>query len=89
MKYSSDEFFRLVDEVSRQGGVHLDETHDRVFHTKLTGKEVAGAEVVYCGEAALFEVPYDEGDAVKVCAVCDRIGLWPRNAAARAFGSGT
>lgn len=95
MHYRRDEFFRLLDEIEFQGGSHLDETHDNVYHTEFVGEKIKGHEVEYCGENALFEVPYfAEGDndtmrTVKVCAVDDRLGLWPRFAGASAPGQGS
>lgn len=94
MYYRRDEFFRLLDEVEFQGGALLDKTHDNVYHTEFTGedKRVQGHEVEYCGENALFTVPYfGEGDndtqlAIEVCAVDDCMGLWPRFANAEAPG---
>lgn len=92
MHYDQQEFFRLMEEVEFQGGEYLDELHDGIFHTKLTGDKVRGYEVAYCGEAALFEVPYEPMNKqgviakVKVCAVDDRMGLWPRFAGANAPG---
>jgi hypothetical protein len=88
MQYSTDEFFRLMAEIESQGGHHLDETHDPVYHTELAGKspQAEAHEVEYCGQNGLFLIPYNGGET-EVCAVCDRIGLWPRFAAARAPGS--
>jgi hypothetical protein len=96
-KYRQDEFFRLVETIENQGGSFLDETHDPVYHNKLTGDQLMGHEIKHCGENALFEVAYEPGGAasaalgemrlLKVCAFCDRIGAWPRHAEARAPGS--
>lgn len=95
MYYERDEFFRLLESIENQDGIHLDELHDNVYHSDLINDSGGkGVEVVYCGEAALFEVPYEAlGDhgvltTVKVCAVDDRLGLWPRFADANAPGTG-
>lgn len=96
MYYSQDEFFRLLDEIESQGGEHLDKTHENVYHTDFTGDSdaVKGHEVVYCGESALFLVPYAPMNAapgvmhsVEVCAVDDCMGLWPRFLDAEAPGT--
>lgn len=93
MQYRQDEFFRLLEAIELDGGTHLDEAHENVFHTKLTGDHVKGMEVAYCNESALFEIPYEGEDgavvSIKACAVDDRIGLWPRFAAAQAPGTGS
>jgi hypothetical protein len=93
MHYEQAEFFRLMESIENQGGVHLDEAHENVFHTKLAGDHVKGIEIGYCNESALFEVPYTGEDGVvtdiRVCAVDDRMGLWPRFADAQAPGSGS
>lgn len=96
MHYSPDEFLRLMEEIDFQGGEHLDETHDNVFHTEFTGDHegVKGLEIEYCGESALFEIPYGPQEkaqhngagVVKVCAVDDMVGRWPRFAEAEALG---
>lgn len=95
MYYERDEFFRLMESIETQYGIHLDEQHENVYHTELLNDSGAkGLEVVNCGQSALFEVPYEaRGDlgvltTLKVCAVCDRLGLWPRFADANAPGTG-
>lgn len=93
MKYPQDQFFRLMEEIEFQDGVHLDATCENRYVTPLTGDKVKGVEVAMCGENALFEVPYeplgsDTISKVRVCAVDDRVGLWPRFAGANAPGIG-
>lgn len=90
--YTQSEFFRLVEEVERQGGTHVDANHDIVVHDAL---ELAGQPPAAqnCNEPALFDVPYEPmGDdgilaTIRLCAIDDRIGLMPRFAAAKAPGN--
>jgi hypothetical protein len=100
LKYDEEEFFRLMGEVQRQGGQHLDETHEHVYHPKYSGDKTTEGQkpsgvLKYCNSNALFDVPYLNPDrsvsptaseSIKVCAVDDCIGLWPRFAAANAPG---
>lgn len=95
MRYSQNEFFKLVDAVEDQGGKLLPEIHENVYHTQFCGDKIKGEEVVYCGEEALLEIPYEGTDRngvelgvqpIKVCAVDDMVGRWPRFAAAGAPG---
>jgi hypothetical protein len=97
MYYSQNEFFRLMEAIEDQGGEHLDQTHDPIYHTDLAGDnpKVKGFEMVYCGLDVLFEIPYEgldkNGDEIGVqpitaCAVDDWIGRWPRFAHAKAPG---
>ena len=76
MHYDQAAFFRLMESIENQGGVHLDEAHENVFHTKLAGDHVKGIEIGYCNESALFAVPYTgedgvPGGVIRVCAVDD------------------
>ncbi len=96
MEYTADEFYRLMEAVEEQGGSHIDEVHDPVYHKKLTGDMIKGHEMTYCGEMAQFEIPYFGLDLkgkelpeqkLIVCAIDDRIGLWPRYASANAGGT--
>lgn len=94
MYYERDEFFRLMELIEDQGGTHLNEVHENVHHPALVNDAGGkGITVVYCGEAACFEIPYEAlGDlgvltTAKVCAVDDWLGLWPRYAAANAPGT--
>ncbi len=96
MRYKDEEFFRLMDAIEADGGQHLNERHGNVTHPELTGEHRLDEahEVHYCNVQAQFEVPYlyGENDAagvisfIKVCAVDDCIGLWPRYASANAPG---
>lgn len=96
MKYTQDEFFRLMEAIEEEGGEHLDETHDAMYHTKFTGDKMKGLEVHYCGLDVMFDVPYVGLDIngqpmqvqpVKVCAVDDMVGRWPRFSHANAKGT--
>lgn len=83
MFYSQQELVRLLDEVERQGGEHLDEAHENIIHGKLSGDKARGYEATYCGESMLFVLPYksfvgEEQQSVTVCANDDLMGLWPR-----------
>lgn len=100
MKYDVDEFFRLVDDVRDQGGTWLsDERHDHVFFPSFSGPKKPDGQLIngdlkYCGDYGLFDIPYLDQDksvsptpeSIKVCAVDDCIGLWPRFAKANAPG---
>lgn len=96
MKYDEKEFFSLLKEIKKQGGVHLDdEVHEHVYHPHFVGpKSAKGYTQTYCNSVALFDIPYLEQDntvspaieSIKVCAVDDCIGLWPRFKAANAPG---
>ena len=95
MYYNRDEFFRLMEAIEEQGGDHLDEIHEHVYIPDLinnSGRK--GIEALNCGASALFEIPYESvGEhgmltTAKACAVDDRLGLWPRFAAANAPGTG-
>lgn len=97
MYYEQNEFFRLMEAIEAQEGVHLDETHD-ISHYDFTGKDPMPDDlrvIRNCGQSALFEVPYaapdetDESKTLTVCAVDDRMGLWPRYAGANAPGQGS
>jgi hypothetical protein len=90
--YTKPEFLRLIEEVERQGGTYTDVSHDVIVHDDLFQTEDAPLIVQNCGEAALFDVPYEpmghDGtlDVVRLCAVDDLMGLMPRFAAANATG---
>lgn len=97
MRYTQDEFFRLMQAIEDQGGTHLDQTHDPVYHTEFAGShpQAKGVEITYCGLDVMFEVPYEGLDKhgadlgvqpVEVCAVDDWVGRWPRFADAAAPG---
>ena len=93
MKYTEDEFFRLMAEVQKQGGYHVDETHKDVYHKSFTGNLTTegvppDGTIGYCNNNALFKVPYIGSDKkITVCAVDDCMGLWPRFSDAQAPGS--
>lgn len=86
MQYKRNEFMRLLEALEDQGGTHLDELCEDRYFTEFAGPRVKGFELPMCGEMSVMEVPYDrrgDGDAiergtVKVCAVDDAVGLWPR-----------
>lgn len=91
MNYTKDEFFALVDAVEKQGGELTDdlcEPADYDFNlTKAQERTLGPLTFPACGNASVFEVPYDalnkEGDEVgvqpvKVCAVDDDMARWPR-----------
>lgn len=83
MNYSKDEFLALVSYVEDQGGVLLDElcaSHQYLIeHERRVSVTLPG-----CGNISTFEVPYESmmagvNDAtVRVCAVDDSMGRWPR-----------
>ncbi len=98
MNYTHDQFFRLVDAIEADGGVHLDVAHEKVFYDELCGGPIKDAlqgavDNNNCGESVLFDVPYVsilsatvlDGQVV-VCAKDDMMGLWPRYASANAKG---
>lgn len=87
-----DTFSSLVEAVERQGGELLAETHYEypiMYKIPGNGGRVKATEVpsTGCGQECLFMVPYEpepssggvtELERVKVCAVDDRMDLWPR-----------
>lgn len=92
MLYTEDEFMRLWKTIEDQKGTHIAEDHTDKFDTGLHMR------IEYCGFEAQFDVPYvyyppESEDAeeriVRVCAVDDRMGLWPRFASAEAKGVGS
>lgn len=96
-QYTQDEFFRLMESVAGQDGRYLNAIHEHVYHEELSGgpvHDVLQGQVKYCNESALFEVPYESHHesntvaTVRICAICDRMGLMPRFASAKAPGSG-
>lgn len=83
MNYNKDEFLDLMQQVEDQGGEHLDEMC--VAHKyNFTGKQSKPLTIAGCGNSSIFEVPYEPvgHDAtlakIKVCAVDDGMGWWPR-----------
>lgn len=86
MNYSSDQFLRLMEEVEEQGGEHLDELCTaRRF--EFCGDKIKPVTLPGCGNSSVFQIPYAATDKngrekgmqdVKVCAVDDALGYWPR-----------
>jgi hypothetical protein len=72
MDYTQSQFFRLMETVEDQGGEHLDlACEDRDF--EFVGDKATPSPLVrYCGESALFMVPYDPGEAVEVASYPQR-----------------
>lgn len=85
--YSRDEFFRLMQAVEDQGGEHLDEQCKATTY-EFSGERSKKVTLPSCGQSALFMVPVEPAEnemtgvmlppPVKVCAVEDLVGLWPR-----------
>lgn len=89
MKYTQEQFFRLLNEVEAQGGTYLDKVHEDSYYTELCGGPVTDVQMQHmanCRENSLFTVPYDGGE-LEVCAKDDMIGLWPRFKVAKATGA--
>jgi hypothetical protein len=90
VNYSKDEFYDLMEQVEAAGGEHLDEMCKMRSYEFCGDKLPDRAKVLPgCGESALFTVPYKTvkknsmGDVlvdseIKVCAVDDDMGRWPR-----------
>lgn len=89
MNYTEQQFVRLMEMVEAEGGEHLDEQcKGRRF--EISGEPYLKTQRVtlpYCGNSALFEIPYEKPvdgtnaavlDKVRVCALDDMVGLWPR-----------
>lgn len=86
IRYSQEQFFRLMDMVTEQGGRHLDEPHLPMYVKDWTGDMRESEEIVYCGQDTMFSVPYfykegEKREAV-MCALCDMMGYMPKFAAA-------
>lgn len=87
-RYSQDEFLDLIERVENAGGEHLKELCEPQTVAKWTGPHQKPMTFDCCGDEALFTVPYEaepHGEAalaqvkdIKVCAVEDAIGAWPR-----------
>lgn len=85
MKYSQNQFMRLIEAVEDQGGSYLDESCKPVRAFEFTGpnklKESEKA-LNYCGNQSMFEIPYEDEHGgkgtIKLCAVEDDLGNWPR-----------
>ncbi len=86
MNYSEPEFFALLEAVEGQGGEHLDE-QCKAKRYEFVGSDQKPVTLPSCGNNALFHVPYEARDAdgmelglhpLRVCAVEDDMGRWPR-----------
>lgn len=84
MDYTQDQFFALMDAIEEVGGRHLDGKCLPVKY-KFTGDQIKPDFLGGCKKEALFEIPYTKSaksvsqtNSIKVCAVCDDVGLWPR-----------
>ena len=77
MNYSKEEFFDLMTQAENQGAQHLDELcNDRVYEF---GGRVKPLRLRGCLNSSLFEVPFGDNEGVvRVCAVDDDMGRWPR-----------
>lgn len=75
MNYSKEEFFDLMEQAEEQGIEHLDEVCTPKQY-EFTGR-ARPVVMRACKNAALFAIPHDDG-VVKVCAVDDSMGRWPR-----------
>lgn len=88
MKYSQDEFLELMERVEYQGGSFLDDVHEKrvVRIPKQAEKGRRSTIELGCGHQSLFEIPYElenpgpagELGIIRVCAVEDDVGKWPR-----------
>lgn len=82
MNYTKDEFYDLMASAEEQGATHRTEVCSE------TAYDLGGRKPVKfrgCGNASLFDVPYEsivqdarEGVVERVCAVDDAMGRWPR-----------
>lgn len=85
MNYTPEQFFALIEAVEEQGGELTDDlcaarTYD------FCGEKSKPVTLSGCGNTSIFEVPYeaeDEGDVgelglLRLCGVCDDLGLTPR-----------
>ena len=83
MVYTEADFQRLVGAVEEQSGQHLnDQCKAKTY--RWTGTNEQPRVIEGCGNHMMFDViyePYNEGNVVqtvKVCAVDDNVGMWPR-----------
>lgn len=76
--------------IEADGGSHVQEKHmgtefELEFPTPR-GKRKRKFRTAACKQEALFDIPYDDGKgraaSVRVCAVDDNVGAWPRFAGA-------
>ncbi len=83
MNYSKEDFFALIEAAEGQGGQHLDKVCEARAYEFVGDIKPPPMELSACGNSALFEIPYESSFAgiagvVKVCAVDDDMGRWPR-----------
>ncbi len=85
MNYTKEEFFDLMERVDDVDGTHLDEQCKMRTYEFCGDKLPDRAKTLPgCGESALFLVPYEgiegtsEHGPIRVCAVDDDMGRWPR-----------
>ncbi len=95
MDYSKDEFFDLMQAAEDDGCTHTEEMCVAKEYN-FTGKKSKPVTLAGCGNTTIFEVPYVGLDKhgnempvqpVRVCAVDDDMGRWPRFGGDR-FGDG-
>ena len=85
MNYTPEQFFRLTELVQEQGGVHVDELCAAREYDLTGPKGRRPGKKLYmpgCGNYSIFSIPYEgekkERVEVKLCAVCDDLGVTPR-----------
>lgn len=83
VNYSPEQFFALVKAVEDEGGELLDETCTAQRYS-FTGPRGQGKSVYLpsCGNTTIMEIPYEAPDGsaqpIRLCAVCDDVGNFPR-----------
>lgn len=80
MRYHPDEILDLMAQIDEQGGRQLP-GRCATREYPLTGDSHGPVTLEGCGSATLLAVPYDRGklpSEVRVCAVDDDVGRWPR-----------
>jgi hypothetical protein len=87
VEYTPEQFLRLVDEIESQGGEYLEDEVCKPRQITFTGSYFGPMWVHGCGNDTLFTFPYASEAAgslhdVRLCAVCDNLGLRPRFMAA-------
>lgn len=87
VRYSHNQMVAIMDAVEEQGGEHLDEVCSLKKYD-FVGPHSKPLVLPGCGKSILFEIPYEyppkdirnariQG-TVKVCALEDAVGHWPR-----------